>query len=179
MVNNNNISTKATDDDNDEQLDTDLFVKSFYDVLKYSNYKVLKCYNLVFNLELLKINYGSMIFMSYFILFTIFNIFFFARGFFKVKVYISKIINESNIHNSNKNVSNNASNKKLPLRRMKSRKIIFKKNVKMPPKRINNVYIDKTSSEKSFCLNHYSNANNNSKDMNLLKKEKVKQGIQF
>ena len=175
MVNNNNISTKATDNDNDEKLDTDLIVKSFYDVLKYSNYKVLKCYNLVFNLELLKINYGSMIFISYFILYTIFNIFFFAGGMFKVKVYISKIISESNNKNSNKNVINNASNNNnLPLKRMKSRRIIYKKNIKMPPKRMSNVYIDKTSSEKSFCLNQYSNANNNSKDMNLLKRRKTK-----
>jgi hypothetical protein len=37
------------------------FYKNFYDILKYSNYKTLKCYKLVFNLNYLKKNIGSFI----------------------------------------------------------------------------------------------------------------------
>jgi hypothetical protein len=55
------------------------------------------------------------------------------------------------------------------------RKTIFRKSVKMPPKRTNNVNSDKNSSEKSFYINQYSNAYCNiSKDMNLLNKKKSK-----
>jgi hypothetical protein len=57
-ANNNDISTQTSDNSTHLILDSDLILQSFYDVLKYSNYKVLKCYSLVFNLKLFKLNYG-------------------------------------------------------------------------------------------------------------------------
>ena len=43
--------------------------KNFYDVLKNSNYKTLKCYKLVFNSEFLKKNIGSFVVISFFVLY--------------------------------------------------------------------------------------------------------------
>ena len=41
--------------------------KNFYDILKNSNYKTLKCYKLVFNLEYLKKNIGSFVVIVFFV----------------------------------------------------------------------------------------------------------------
>ena len=54
--------------------------KSFYGVLKNSNYKILKCYKLVFNTELLKKNIGSFIIISFFILYIISFIIYIIKG---------------------------------------------------------------------------------------------------
>ena len=35
--------------------------ESFYDVLKYSNYKILKCYKIALNIKAKKTNFGSII----------------------------------------------------------------------------------------------------------------------
>ena len=43
--------------------------KGVYDVLKYSNYKVLKCYKLVFVKRVLTKNLGSIIILILFILY--------------------------------------------------------------------------------------------------------------
>jgi hypothetical protein len=129
-VNNKNISTQTTEN-KDEIFDGNLILKSFYDVLKYSNYKVLKCYQLVFNLQILKINYGSIIFICYYIIYTIFNIVFFIKGISNVRIYISKILIEEHKYNSNSNNNNNNNNKNM----VGKRKTTFRKSVKMPPKR--------------------------------------------
>ena len=48
--------------------------KNFYDILKNSNYKVLRCYNLVFNLNYFKKNIGGFVVLTFFIYFFYFFI---------------------------------------------------------------------------------------------------------
>ena len=61
-------------------------IKSFYNVLKYSNYKVLRCYNLVFRKVTIKENVGSILSNIYFIGYIIaFFIFCYNRGAYFLK----------------------------------------------------------------------------------------------
>ena len=59
---NENIDTEEP-----EKFTGEVIFTSFYNVLKYSNFGVLKCYKLVFDLNALTNNYGSIIVMVYFI----------------------------------------------------------------------------------------------------------------
>ena len=46
--------------------------KSFYSSLKYSNYKVMRCYNFVFNFKIFRHNTGSILILILFIIYIIF-----------------------------------------------------------------------------------------------------------
>ena len=67
--------------------DGSIIFSSFYDVLKYSNFLVLKCYKLVFSLKGQTKNWGSMIIIGYFIIYTIFNFIYFFSGFNSFKTF--------------------------------------------------------------------------------------------
>ena len=54
--------------------------KNFYDILKNSNYKTLKCYRLVFNSDYLKKNIGSFVVLTFFILYVIFFFVYICKG---------------------------------------------------------------------------------------------------
>ena len=72
--------------------------KSFFNVLKYSNYKVLRCYNLVFRKVTIKENVGSILSNIYFIGYLIaFGIFCYKKGEY-LKIEIEKLLgNEDSI----------------------------------------------------------------------------------
>ena len=63
---------------------------SFYDVLKYSNYKVLFCYKLAFRLINFKINKGCIIIFIFFVVYLIFLIIYSTKGIRKFKLEIAK-----------------------------------------------------------------------------------------
>ena len=69
-------------------------LKAFYDILKNSNYKVLKCYNFVFNSEFFKKNIGSCIVIGLFAIYTSFGIIFTIKGITPLKKDIYKEIND-------------------------------------------------------------------------------------
>jgi len=158
-VNNEEIKTEKVD----EKFDQKIIFNSFYDVIKYSNYKVLKCYKLVFNLEIFNYNYGSYVFFVYFIFYAFFNIFFFIKGFYYVKVYAAKILYNNNaVNNSN-----------IKLDKRKSRKSIlniYNPNMQSPPKKTKIINSECSKSEKSICVNH----NNDDKEIKILKRSKTK-----
>ena len=103
---------------NDEEIEpekTDKFngiilVSSFYDVLKFSNFLVLKCYKLVFSYKGQFHNWGSILLIGYFIIYTIFNFMYFFKGYFYVKLFSAKMIFNNNILNENENNNNNKKN---------------------------------------------------------------------
>ena len=64
---------------------------SFVDILKYSNYKVLKCYNLVFRGVTFYKNLGSIFTMIYFIFYIIFFGLFCYQGITQLKMNISRL----------------------------------------------------------------------------------------
>ena len=66
--------------------------ESFYDVLKYSNYKVLKCYNLVFSSENFGKNIGRIIVFIYFGIYLVFLILYIIKGISEIKQSFSKLI---------------------------------------------------------------------------------------
>ena len=59
------------DNNKDDKFDAKTLYKSFYDVLRYSNYKILICFNLIFNKKILKKNVGGIIIISFAICHTI------------------------------------------------------------------------------------------------------------
>ena len=163
----NDIETE--EDTTSTDFDEKKIFTSFYEVIKYSNYKVLKCYNLVFNKDLFKSNYGSIIFICYFILYTFFNLLFFIKGFHNIKIYISNLVYSRNHNFTN---YNNNKNRRMSLMNYKSKKRLSV--IHVPPRKPKNNYIDKSSSEKSTHLNNNSNSYNITKEINLLKKKKNK-----
>ena len=154
----NNKDTKFSDE---------MILYSFLDVIKYSNYKVLKCYKLIFDLKKLKYNYGSYFFIIYFIFFTLFNIIFFVKGIDNIKIYASKIINNyKGTKESNKNLKKDR----------KSRVSIFAPKsiytMNMPPRKSLIIGENSKNYSKNF-LNKDISINNN--DESIIKKKK-KQG---
>ena len=82
-----------------------VFFGSFYEVLKYSNYKVLKCYKLVFNISVISKNYGSIIVIVYFGFYLLFLFLFIIKGLYSFKINImKKILKQTNsVHNNSLN----------------------------------------------------------------------------
>ena len=90
-------STQEIDTKKPEKFTGKTIFTSFYSVLKYSNYKVLKCFKLVFNLEYILKNIGSILTFIYFLIYLIFFIIFLFKGITPLKIVISNIfINQEN-----------------------------------------------------------------------------------
>jgi hypothetical protein len=83
------------------------FLTSFYDVLKNSNYEVVKCYGLVLKLINFIVNIGSIITMVLFLLYLTFLIMYIFTGISKFKVEISKLFDKNENEMNNKNIENN------------------------------------------------------------------------
>ena len=66
--------------------------KSFYDVLKYSNYKVLKCYKLAFRWINFKINLGFILVFIFFIIYLIFLFMYLIKGINQLRIDISRFL---------------------------------------------------------------------------------------
>ena len=75
--------------------------KSFYDVLKFSNYKVLKCFKLVFNINIFNTNIGNYIALAYFCIFFTFFLIYMIRGRTELKNELAKNI----INNGTKDIN--------------------------------------------------------------------------
>ena len=75
-----NIVPENIDIEEPDKFNGKMIYNSFYDVLKYSNVKVLKCYQLVFNFQILKKNYGSIMATIYFLIYLIFVFVYIIKG---------------------------------------------------------------------------------------------------
>ena len=100
---------------------------SFYSSLKLSNYKVVICYNLVFNFKVFCHNYGSIISAILLGLYIASMIYYSLRTIQPLKVEISKFLFETEEMN---NISPNIETKKLSQQRNKSKKTTSKKKSK-------------------------------------------------
>ena len=65
---------------------------SFLTTLQATNWKVMRCYNLVFNLKIFVHNYGSILIFILFIIYVLFIIYFCFKEINPLKVKVSKII---------------------------------------------------------------------------------------
>ena len=95
-----------------EKFDGSIIFTSFYDVLKMSNFLVLKCYKLVFSYKGEYHNWGSILLIGYFVFYTIFNIMYFIKGFTYAKLYSAKMIFNNNVLNNNAKPTKNIKNEK-------------------------------------------------------------------
>ena len=77
-----------------EHLSTQNVANSFLTTLQSTNWKVMRCYNLVFNFKIFCHNYGSILILILFIIYIIFMIFFCVKEISPIKVEVSKIIFE-------------------------------------------------------------------------------------
>ena len=92
-----------------EKITAKLITKTFYNVLKYSNYKVLKCYKLVFQNTTIIKNIGSILSIIYFIGFLIsFGLFFYYKNIF----YLNKEIHKLTLENKNIDKNKSCINRK-------------------------------------------------------------------
>ena len=69
--------------------------------LKNSNYKVMKCYNLVFNFKIFCHNYGSIITLIFFLIYIGFLIYYIYKGILPLKINISKLLFEDKNEDNN------------------------------------------------------------------------------
>ena len=67
-------------------------LQSFLSTLKSTNYKVMRCYNLVFNLKIFVKNYGSIITLLFFVVYVVFMIIYIQKEINPLKVEISKFL---------------------------------------------------------------------------------------
>ena len=101
VVNEEKINTKEP-----EKITAKSIVKSFFNVLKYSNYKVLRCYNLVFRKVTIKENAGSILSNIYFIGYLIaFGIFCYKKTSY-LDNEIEKLLQKDDINNIYMNKDN-------------------------------------------------------------------------
>ena len=169
--------------------------KSFYDVLKYSNYKVLKCYRLAFVLNNFYKNIGTILVSVYFIIYSILFIIYFLNEKDKLKIDIVKIMYDDDQKKINNNTPviihqnpeaiisssplNDTQNKtiKRHRRRTKSKKSKTKTTVLYPPKKktIPRIGTKKSSKKESFSLNQLLGTINDIKE----KKDIIKTPIEL
>ena len=133
-----NVNTEPIDYKNQKKFTPKKIYESFYDVLKYSNYKVLTCYKLIFEKDPVSSNIGSILVIIFFGIYFFFLIFLIFKGITPLKIDIIKtidnpkqkaanIISNKNIliNNQSINMNNNKKTKKLsivfpPLKKSKS-----------------------------------------------------------
>ena len=96
-----NIINEKIDIKNPNKFDGLIILKSFYEILKYSNYKVLKCYKLVFTRNIFRKNKGCILVIVYFLLYLVFLLIYSIKGLEPIKINISKFIFEKQKKNNN------------------------------------------------------------------------------
>jgi len=74
------IVDEVIDPENTDKFKPKILYQSFYDVLKYSNYKVIKCYKLVFDLNSILKNYGRIVSIIYFLIYFCFILTFLVKA---------------------------------------------------------------------------------------------------
>ena len=75
-----------------KEVDTKTIIQSFYEVLKYSNYKILKCYKLPFSINIFRGNKGNYISLAYFVAYLTISIIYLVRKKDVLKEDLSKLV---------------------------------------------------------------------------------------
>ena len=102
---------------NNLKFDKNEMLDEFYETLQNSNFRVLKCYKLLYNTQVIKKNIGSIIMTILLILFLILMIIYIFKNSKKIDFFIQTIIKNKYIDDSNKNdVDNKGLDKKNKLK---------------------------------------------------------------
>jgi hypothetical protein len=116
------IISNDIDTEEPEQFTEAKIFESFYEVLKYSNYKVLKCYKLVFNLDILKKNLGSIIIMIAFLVYITCLFVFIFKGISPLRIEINKNLNDKIRFDYNEKIIDEKNNNKELKIKLKNQK---------------------------------------------------------
>ena len=172
-ISDSNIGTEKIDKFEDK-----VIYESFYDILKNSNYKVVKCYNLVFNKDIIFHNYGSILVIIYFLIFICFLFYYIIVGMNPLKINTVKTIAENELFKgrnsalfSSLKFNNNMTIEKTESK-FKYKKI--KKESMNPPKKGSSKNLENNSKKENILINKKSAFNKNKKDINKRSKEKYK-----
>ena len=142
--------------------------ESFYDVLKYSNYKIIKCSNILIDFKNIKSNKGSIIVIAYFFCYLICL---FSFIFIRINLLKNKLIKDLNIKSS-KNILF------PPIKKNSSRKLILRKDLQKRNKTIETKKVlkfkfkNQTKSKVYDNIKIYSNYNSKSA-LDISPKEKL------
>ena len=151
---------------------------SFLSTLQSTNYKVMRCYNLVFNFKIFCKNVGSILTLIFFIAYMVFMIYYCKKQIDPLKIKISKILfNEQmkkNMNDYNQFGIKKFEKVKINEKGNKSEKKTLKKKVKNPPKRQNSKKITNNTSVEIVKTTENSKINATSKT-NLKKKTVISQ----
>jgi len=177
------VTEQDIDTEEPEKFTGTVIFTSFYNVLKYSNIGVLKCYKLVFTMNSLTNNYGSIIIIIYFSLYFICLLVFSFKVISPLKIEIAKLLlktplNEKNL-NMHLNLSNNLINQQDQMS-ISTKKSKFKsKEDKMKEKKTNNIKTDNSSpnNKKLKGLKGKNDGNKNNKNNKNHKKSDPKNKI--
>jgi hypothetical protein len=143
-----------------EHLSGENIGNSFLTTLQSTNWKVMICYNLVFNFKIFVHNYGSIFILILFVVYIIFMIYFCFKEINPLKVEISKMIFEDTNEEKETKLISNYYKKSNIKEKLKNKKINY------PPKK------EKTRTKTENA--HYENKNIKTEEKNLImRKRKV------
>ena len=126
----------------EEKFRPEKLYESFFEILKYSNYKILKCYKLISSNKIIKENIGSIILIIFFVVYLISLLFYIIKGVNPLKnkikklkakeeenkVYSEEIRINPNIFDNNNKEENNKIEKIIKYPPKKKKSISFKKS---------------------------------------------------
>ena len=129
----------VVDDINVEDFDkfSQKIYENFYDILVNSNYKTMKCYNLVFNLKYFKKNIGSIIILIFFGIYLILLIIYIIKGISPLHIEALKTLDNKFKNTDINNIVNIVINSNINVINIDNskNKIKKKKNNFFPPKK--------------------------------------------
>ena len=91
----NNEKDTSDTNDKEEKFSAKKIYESFYEVLKYSNYDIIKCYNLLLNINVITINIGSIVVIIYFSCYLICMLIYINRGLIPLRIQLRNDINKN------------------------------------------------------------------------------------
>ena len=166
-----NCSCSPNEDANDEnnviieEFTAKKIYESFYEVLKYSNYDIFKCFNIINNKNIILKNIGSIIIIIYFCVYLICLIIFIIKGINPLKTRLKNNIEKSNEKNNLK-LKNNFDFLFYPPQKNKSKSKNKSKNKSE----------NKSKNEKNTVV-IFANNSDTKKNNKKIKKRKIKTHI--
>ena len=154
---------------------------SFMSVFKSTNYKVMICYNLVFNLKIFVHNFGSILSLICFGVYIIFMIIYCIREISPLKVHISKLIfkDTEKIENLNSKYIKEIKKENIKIyKEVSNTKLIKNIKNKNPPKKLEKLKtrIETTEDIKNTENNEFINSSN---DNRKNKRKSIKRKSKF
>ena len=129
----------------EEKFKPEKLYESFFEILKYSNYKILKCYKLISSNKIIKENIGSIILIIFFVVYIISLIFYIIKGVNPLKNKIKELKakeEENKVYSEEIRINPNIFDNK---NKEENNKIV--KIIKYPPKKKKSLSFKKSSIE--------------------------------